>query len=157
MLDLNKLYRGLEQINVIGVCNTPVRQEALEDAIAAIQADPAKALSAEYIGVKNYAHFGDQRCDCENGMGPKHGSIVFRISRVTTKPLDEDAIYLLEAARDFGFVPTGRKVSGQSDRAEALDLCGVLIRKRQLQKELDTLEVALEAASVETHERIVKA
>lgn len=151
MLDLDKLYRGLEQINISGVCNTAVRQEALEDAIAAIQASPTKALSVEYIGVKNYAHFGDQRCDCTNGMGPKHGSIVFKISRVTDKPLNEDAIYLLEAARDFGFVPTGRRGAYESDRKEALDLCGVLRRKRELRKELDTLDVALEAATVEAH------
>ena len=153
MLDLSKLYRGLEQISVEGACNTPIRREALEDAIAAIQSTPTTALKKEYIGVKNYAHFGDQRCDCENGYGPNHGYIVFRIRRVSDKPLDEDAIYLLEAARDFGMATTGRKQQG--DRKEALDLCGVLRRKRELQKELDTLDVALEAATVETHDRVV--
>ena len=154
MLNLDKLYRGLEQINISGACNTPVRQEALEDAIGAIQSNPSTALKKEYIGVKNYAHFGDQRCDIENGYGPKHGTIVFKISRVSDRPLDEDALYLLEAARDFGLTATGRK---QGDRKEVLDLCEVLRRKRELQKELDTLDVALEAATVETHERIVEA
>lgn len=153
MLDLNRLYRGMEQINVSGAVSSPVRQEALEDAIAAIQANPARALIKEYIGVKQYAHFGDQRCDCENNMGPKHGTIVFRIRRVSDKAFDEDAIYLLEAARDFGLVPSGRKIGG--DRKEALDLCEVLRRKHELQTELDTLDVALEAATVDMHEPLI--
>lgn len=150
MLDLDRLYRGMEQINVGGVCNSEVRHKALEDAIAAIQQSPNTALKKEYIGVKQYAHFGDQRCDCTVGMGPTHGSIVFRITRLSDKPLDGDAIYLLEASRDFGLITTGRKLG--SDRKEALDLCGALRRKRELQKELDTLDVALEAATTDTHE-----
>jgi len=59
-----------------------VRQEAIADAIKAI-ASSEDPLSNEYIGVKNYAHFGDQREDHSYGMGPRHGNIVFKIGRST--------------------------------------------------------------------------
>jgi hypothetical protein len=36
-------------------------------------------LKREYFGTKNYAKWGGQRCDCEYGMGPRHGSICFSI------------------------------------------------------------------------------
>jgi hypothetical protein len=87
-----------------------VRLKALENAIARIQKDGKNALSKEYVGVKNYAHFGDQRCDCQYGFGPSHGSIVFRIERATrvVRPKDDailvlgdDEVYFLECARDF--------------------------------------------------------
>ena len=36
-------------------------------------------LKREYFGTKDYAHWSGQRCDCEYGMGPRHGHIVFSI------------------------------------------------------------------------------
>lgn len=149
MLDLERLYRGAHQIKVQGVCNSPVRAQALEHAIAAIQNNPASALKERYIGVKNYASFGDQREDHENGMGPRHGSIVFSVKRITDGPLDDDAVYLLEAARDFGLVETGR--TKEYGARETLDLCGVMERRLVLKRELDSCELALETAHVETH------
>lgn len=86
------------------VASMPQRLRVIEDAILAIQTDQTSALSKEYMGVKNYAGFGDQRCDCSYGMGPSHGSIVFEVGRARdyNGPLDSDAIYALEVFRDTG-------------------------------------------------------
>ena len=149
MLDLERLYRGAQQVRVEGVCNSSVRAKALEDAIAAIQTNSSSALKTHYVGVKNYASFGDQREDHQYSMGPKHGDIVFSIRRVADGPIDDDAIYLLEAARDFGLVETGR--TKEYGAKEKLDLCGVMERRQALRRELDLCELALETASVETH------
>lgn len=66
------------------------RQGAIADAIKAI-ASSDDPLCKEYIGVKNYEGFGDQRSDSEYGMGPRHGSIVFSIGRENRKEkLTED-------------------------------------------------------------------
>ena len=60
----------------------------------------AKHLSHKYIGQKYYSGF-DQRCDCEYGYGPTHGSIYQRIElRNPNKELSEFDIecclYVLE-------------------------------------------------------------
>lgn len=55
-----------------------VRARALHDAKERIAAGGAE-LQNRYIGVKNYAHFGDQRADCSYGSSPRHGTIVFAI------------------------------------------------------------------------------
>jgi len=85
-----------------------VRLQALADAKADL-ANGGCEIASRYFGVKNYDAFGDQRHDCEYGMGPRHGSIVFSIGlttalrqRVRTGPhLEdheiEDALYLLSA------------------------------------------------------------
>lgn len=57
-----------------------VRGKAIQDAIRII-ASTDDPFRKEYIGVKNYSGFGDQREDHSNGMGPRHGSIVFSIRR----------------------------------------------------------------------------
>jgi len=86
------------------------RTGLIEEAIAAIQRDPTSAFRARFFGIKNYASFGDQREDHDYGMGPKHGSIVFRIGltnkvRQSGQPLaSADAIYYLECYRDFGSI-----------------------------------------------------
>lgn len=54
------------------------RQVAIYDSILKLQSNPGW-FDNNYIGVKNYSVFGDQREDHEYGRGPKHGSIVFRI------------------------------------------------------------------------------
>jgi hypothetical protein len=41
----------------------------------------AKYLSCKYIGQKYYSGY-DQRCDCEYGYGPSHGSIYQRIGLI---------------------------------------------------------------------------
>lgn len=38
-----------------------------------------KDLWSVYFGTKNYDRWSGQRCDCDYGSGPSHGSIVFRI------------------------------------------------------------------------------
>lgn len=42
-------------------------------------ANGCKHLSKQFYGVKIYSSFGEQRCDCEYGYGPRHGSIVFSV------------------------------------------------------------------------------
>lgn len=71
---------------------TAVRPQAIADAIKAI-AESDDPLSKQYIGVKNYDGFGDQREDHSYGMGPRHGSIVFEIGRKNPacgKMIDEE-------------------------------------------------------------------
>ena len=106
-LDIERALKGARQIYMEGVPIGHGRLEIIEEAIALIQQDPEGALKQEYLGMKNYAHFGDQREDHKYGYGPKHGHIVFSVGRNKRRdahegPLDGDAIYLLEAARDFG-------------------------------------------------------
>ena len=67
----------------------------------------AITLRKDYLGVKNYDRFGDQRADCLYGSGPRHGSIVFsiRLTEDVRKRLNdggelatteiEDALYVL--------------------------------------------------------------
>lgn len=108
-IDLERIRRGMKQIDVSGqpcprdVPNAPERERAIEAALSAIADDPENALRKEFIGVKQYAHFGDQRCDCSYGRGPRHGVIKFSIGRVSgyTDALDGDAIYALECLRDY--------------------------------------------------------
>lgn len=66
------------------------RTKLIEDAIRLIAASP-DALSQNYLGVKNYASFGDQREDHKYFMGPRHGDIVFSVKRKTPKTSLTDA------------------------------------------------------------------
>jgi hypothetical protein len=105
-IDLDRVRRAMKHIAVSGLPRTAERQRAIADVICAIQADGGKALASEYVGVKNYAHFGDQRSDHPYGYGPSHGSIVFRIGRADRDPsrrivLGADEVYALECLRDF--------------------------------------------------------
>jgi hypothetical protein len=75
-LDIGRARRGALQVFVRGVV-TGGRAKLLEEAIARIQAGPVSALRERYLGVKNYASFGDQRYDDQYNYGPKHGDIVF--------------------------------------------------------------------------------
>ena len=61
-----------------------IRWKAIEDAITDL-ANGGSKLKGNYFGVKNYDRFGDQREDHNYGMGPRHGSIVFRIGLVDRK------------------------------------------------------------------------
>lgn len=40
---------------------------------------PYHDLWRQYFGTKSYEHWHGQRCDCEYGCGPRHGSIIFAI------------------------------------------------------------------------------
>lgn len=107
-INIARCLEALKKIRVEGSPNTQERKDLVEEAIGLIQADPAGALKGQYIGFKNYAHFGDQRCDGPAGTGPRHGSIVFSIGRNRSgeevETLDSDCIYFLECWREFGEV-----------------------------------------------------
>lgn len=103
-LDYPRLVAASKNIYIHGTIN-PSRNYKIEEAIKLIQQDPLNALIKEYLGIKNYAGFGDQDCNCEYGYGPNHGSIVFsigKVNRISDIKLGEDEIYLLESVRDFG-------------------------------------------------------
>lgn len=83
-----------------------IRAKAVTDARGDL-ARGAVMLRNEYIGVKNYDRFGDQREDHKIGYGPRHGSIVFSIrltedvrerlaqgGKLTPEEI-EDALYVL--------------------------------------------------------------
>jgi hypothetical protein len=59
-------------------------------------------LKTEYLGIKNYAAFGDQREDHTYGMGPRHGTIVFSIGRDHGHLIEPGDVDELIRVRDFG-------------------------------------------------------
>jgi hypothetical protein len=111
-IDINRCLRGARNIYVSGAPNKGggsdgSRTNLIEEAVSLILKDGKTAMAQEFLGFKQYAHFGDQRCDCPYGMGPRHGSIVFEIGRAREArsgnvALGADEIYLLECIRDFG-------------------------------------------------------
>lgn len=79
-LDTDKLQLAQSLLEVRGVYHDgPVRKELIEDLLNELATNDGARLFTYYYGVKNYAHFGDQRCDCQYHLGPDHGEIVFRI------------------------------------------------------------------------------
>jgi len=50
---------------------------------------PYSDLWCQYLGTKSYDRWNGQRCDCEYGMGPRHGSIIFAIG-LTRETLKRD-------------------------------------------------------------------
>lgn len=130
-IDIDKCLRGMSSFSIHGIPQSGKREQLICEALEKIKDNPETALSKEYLGYKNYAHFGDQRCDCTYGMGPSHGSIVFSIrrNRENTEPVDFDAVsYLFMAALDFGFV--GQEKDRRTIR---LNLCDVLTEMRLLE------------------------
>lgn len=153
MIDIERCRRAVARIQVGGVPLGSIRQKALADAIARIQYDGWVKLAGEYIGVKQYAGFGDQREDHQEGYGPKHGSIVFRIQRTGQGPLGGDEIYLLECVRDFGVVegPPSQYAPHQPQR---WNLCDVLHALAKAEREASSLRAHLAAAAVDSHETV---
>lgn len=91
-------------IFVDGVCNSKDRESLINEAIGYIRESGFERFRKEFIGFKNYEAFGDQRCDCRYGYGPRHGGVVFRIGikdKSLTKENYDDEIYALIATRDF--------------------------------------------------------
>lgn len=78
--DSERINKALEMVKVAGSFERggEDRHSALNDAISDI-AHGGKIIVREFFGTKNYAQWGGQRCDCEYGMGPRHGAIVFAI------------------------------------------------------------------------------
>lgn len=156
-IDIARARRGAAQLSVEG--GTP-RPSLIEAAIALIQTDPAKALTEEYLGVKNYASFGDQREDHRYGYGPKHGAIVFSIGRSekwrsNERPLDTDAIYFLEVVRDFGTFNVDSTLltygTGRPGEVARINFATALRLFDRLQVWTVGLQTAFDAAKVETH------
>lgn len=127
------------------------RKAKIEKAISFIQKNGKTALQHQYLGVKNYAGFGDQGCDCEYGYGPRHGHIVFSIGRTpearyNNVELGADEIYFLECCRDFGSVLLK---DGQEEKYCNLD--EVLRRYFSVKAKMEELYGILSNAEVETH------
>lgn len=153
-IDLDRCYRGMENLDISGLPGQPERLKVIEEAVAAIQHDGTTALTGGYLGVKNYASFPDQRCDCEYGMGPRHGSIVFEVGRrrgekAQVAKLGSDEIYLLEATRDAGHVYTLER-NGYNANIQ-LNLPQTLAHLRDHQNRVDDLKASLEKVKVDTH------
>jgi len=118
------IERCAKAMRVLYVHGAP-RRALIEEAIGLIQKDPA-CLRKGYLGIKNYAHFGDQRHDSNYGYGPTHGSIVFEIGRRDRDEgpdLGADEIYLLECVRDFGTIKGKRSNLGEE---ATLNLCDTI-------------------------------
>ena len=103
-INMDYFNKGASEIYVEGVLSGNVREGVVVEAVTQINEDPFNALKNKYLGVKRYAGFGDQECNCEYGMGPKHGNIAFKIGRVdrkSDKELSSYAIYALEIFIEF--------------------------------------------------------
>lgn len=151
-IDLARCRRGMAQLRVEGF----PRPALIEEAIAAIQKAPTNALMVQYFGIKNYAGFGDQREDHEYGYGPRHGSIVFRIERTdealrTRKALDADAIYYLEAYRDFGTTGWVEREPGRVARDVRIALDRAIRLFDDFTAQRNKLADVFEAVRVESH------
>ena len=122
-IDVNRCLVAMSDIYVSGIPETIMRKQIIEEAIAAIQKDGAEALATRFLGAKNYAQFGDQRCDCEYGYGPKHGWIVFEVGRReksnTPKTLGADHVYLLECIRDAGAFDNPEWIKGHDNQGKS--------------------------------------
>lgn len=107
-VDLSRVDRARKVLYIEGDCllakhvhEGDSRANAVANAKRLLADNPAR-LRSEYIGVKNYSGFGDQREDHKYGYGPRHGHIVFSIGltqearqRDLTPEEIEDALYLL--------------------------------------------------------------
>lgn len=111
-LDLRAIRHGMARVRVRGRVMPGKRAALIEEAVAILQANPERMRDG-YLGIKNYAGFGDQREDHGYGMRPRHGTIVFsiempggRLENSAPMTSDEvaDAIYYLLAERDFAGV-----------------------------------------------------
>lgn len=111
-LDIERIRRAETIVRVRGLNNYGGGESpgALSDAISwfagSLPYSPYKDLNSQYFGTKDYDRWTHQRTDCEYGMGPGHGSIVFAIElnrdfrgSGLTEDQRNDCIYYLEALR----------------------------------------------------------
>ena len=142
-IDIDRCLNAMEALNVQGA----PRLDRIEEAIGLIQKD-GTCLRKRYIGVKQYAGFGDQNSDNDYGYGPSHGSIVFQIERVRNNMeavLGSDHIYLLECVRDFGAWADDAKIK------RLYNLCDTLREWGKAVERVVELEKLLANAKIETH------
>lgn len=156
-IDLDRVRRGMATVYVDGVPRTAERLNLIAEAIGRIQSNPQGAFKANYLGIKNYAGFGDQRSDCGYGMGPRHGSIVFEIGRPNRGegPLPgADAVYALECLRDFGFVEvdTEEPTSYGQNGKRHFNLFHAIKYYDKRKRQAEAVETVLVEAEVDTHE-----
>lgn len=132
------------EIHTQGVCNTRGREDLLEEALRLLQEHPTDWLKDQYMGIKRYAGFGDQRSDHPYGYGPKHGSIIFEIGRghKYDPAKIEDYIQFLLFFRDFR--PVHKSEDLGLERNHRVDLDRVLSAysraKRYMQNAIDDLQ-----------------
>ena len=99
-IDSEKVEMARSVIDVGSYKDTPERKSVITSAINDL-AKGAVRLRTNYFGVKVYSGFGEQRCDCEYGYGPSHGSIVFRVElknrkdELSSDQIDAAIYYLL--------------------------------------------------------------
>lgn len=102
-VDLERLNHGQHVIYIHGDYRKVGGESAgcIPDAKADLVAG-APRLKRQYFGTKDYDRFRGQRTDCEYGMGPRHGHIVFEIGLTRaaremelTAEMIEDALYVL--------------------------------------------------------------
>ncbi len=154
-VDIERCARALKEITVGGIVNTAQRRQCIADAIAAIHTDGATALLKEYIGVKVYAGFGEQREDHTYGSGPRHGNIVFRIERVGDRKtmLSADHVYLLECIRDWrGWTEQRRNPGDYRGYDHTVTLPEAIRELAELTARAALIADKLAAATVESHE-----
>lgn len=148
-VDLERVRRGASRLCVRGI----PRGSLISAAIAAIQRDPYRAMASEYLGIKNYAHFGDQREDHQYGFCPAHGCIVFSIGRRnprTQDPLGADEIYMLEAVRDAGTIESTKPPQHLRDQKK-LNLCEALEEADAMREKVLQLDRQFAALKVDDH------
>jgi hypothetical protein len=171
ILDVERCIRAMKDLNIKGVASSSLREKVITDAIKQIQEDGSTALLKKYIGVKNYAEFGDQRYDDLYGYSPRHGDIVFSVGRTdsarktilnennTTEEnksdiiLGSDHIYLLEAARDWKNweeIHTSRYTNTKT--IVKISLCDAITEYERLKSRISQVELMLTSATVDSHE-----
>ena len=151
-IDIARCKRAMLDIRIEGEPGGSVRDKAFEDAITQVQAN---GLTDTYVGVKNYAAFGDQREDHRYNMGPRHGSIVFRIGRLSRRgnsgawpQLTADHVYFVECVRDFpGRIHPPERV-GYKPKVDNLDT--ILRELDRAEREVAALSEVLATAEVES-------
>lgn len=126
-IDIERCYRAMENIYVSGI----PRKSLIGEALRQINERPETCMMTEYLGIKNYEGFGDQREDHQYGRCPRHGSIVFEIGRTQKARknkvvLGDDELYFLECCRDFGVKELGEQGEWPRCGRKAINLCGVL-------------------------------
>jgi len=88
-VDKIKLAETVIRVTKSSYTTRPKVEECIKSAIRKIVEDGGGTLWKEYIGLKDYAHWSDQRSDHPYCMGPKHGDITFRIG-LTDSVLSRD-------------------------------------------------------------------
>ncbi len=99
-LNISTIDLARKVLSIGGVYQpTQGRDSVVSSAISDLAAG-CQHMAKRFHGVKIYSGFGEQRCDCEYGYGPRHGSIVFSVGLLNprTELTDEErdaAIYYL--------------------------------------------------------------